>query len=199
MFNTPDENKAYIVNHTLTNKSLVLVGLMGAGKSAIGRRIAAFLDMTFVDADQEIEIAAGKSIADIFTEHGEAYFRDGEEKVIERLLHQKPSVLATGGGAFMSELTRNNIQKHGISLWLKADIDVLMERVGRRDHRPLLQTEDPRAVMLGLIEARHPYYEMADITIQSRDVPHEVIVNEIIEALMHFDKTAAKPADERSF
>lgn len=182
--NRPD--KKHIVRSILATRSLVLIGLMGAGKSAIGRRVAALIDMPFVDADTEIEQAAGKSIADIFKDHGEASFRDGEVKVIERLLNDGPMVLATGGGAFMNETTRRNIARLGISLWLKADIDVLMERVGRRDHRPLLRTADPKAVMLGLMEERYPVYAAADITVQSRDVPHEVIVDEILSGLLAF-------------
>lgn len=169
----------------LGDRCLVFVGLMGAGKSAIGRRVAAQLNLPFLDADNEIEAAAGKTIVDIFAEHGEAYFRDGEEKVIERLLNTGPSVLATGGGAFMSARTRDNISKTGLSLWLKADIDLLMERVSRRDHRPLLQADDPRGVLLDLMEKRDPFYALADLTIESRDVPHEDIVNEIIHELAH--------------
>ena len=171
------------VKNVLSTKSLILVGLMGAGKSAIGRRVASRLQMKFLDADTEIELAAGQSISDIFAEHGEAYFRDREEKIIERLLVDGPLILATGGGAFMSEVTRKNIKAHGISVWLRAELDVLMERVGRRDHRPLLRTEDPRAVMQKLIDERYPIYSQSDITVESRDVAHEVIVQEILKAI----------------
>ena len=171
------------VKETLSHKLLVLVGLMGAGKSAIGRRIAARLNMKFLDADTEIELAAGQSISDIFAEHGEAHFRDREEKIIERLLVDGPVILATGGGAFMSEVTRANIKTNGLSVWLRADLDVLMERVGRRDHRPLLKTEDPRAVMQNLIDQRYPIYAQSDIIVESRDVAHEVIVHEILTAI----------------
>ena len=171
------------VKNVLSTKSLILVGLMGAGKSAIGRRVASRLQMKFLDADTEIELAAGQSISDIFAEHGEAYFRDREEKIIERLLMDGPLILATGGGAFMSEVTRQNIKTHGISVWLRAELDVLMERVGRRDHRPLLRTEDPRAVMQKLIDERYPIYSQSDITVESRDVAHEVIVQEILKAI----------------
>lgn len=171
------------VKNVLSTKSLILVGLMGAGKSAIGRRVASRLQMKFLDADTEIELAAGQSISDIFAEHGEAYFRDREEKIIERLLVDGPLILATGGGAFMSEVTRQNIKAHGISVWLHAELDVLMERVGRRDHRPLLRTEDPRAVMQKLIDERYPIYSQSDITVESRDVAHEVIVQEILKAI----------------
>lgn len=171
------------VKTILSEKSLVLVGLMGAGKSAIGRRIASRLQMKFLDADTEIETAAGQSISNIFAEHGEAYFRDREEKIIERLLVDGPLILATGGGAFMSSVTRNNIKTHGVSVWLRAELDVLMERVGRRDHRPLLQTSNPTEVMQKLIDERYPIYSQSDITVESRDVAHEVIVQEILKAI----------------
>jgi shikimate kinase len=167
----------------LGSRSLVLVGLMGCGKSAIGRRLATHLSLPFVDADDEIVKAAGKSINDIFAEHGEAHFRDGERRVIARLLGAGPQVLATGGGAFMNEETRANIKAHGISIWLKAELSVLMRRVSRRDNRPLLKVADPEAVMRSLIETRYPVYAGADITVESRDVPHDVIVGEILAAL----------------
>ncbi len=171
------------IKEALKGRSIVLVGLMGAGKSAIGKRLAALLDLSFADADDEIEAAAGKTIKDIFAEHGEAYFRDGEQRVIMRLLQGGPQVLATGGGAFMNETTRQNVVEAGVSIWLKADLDVLMERVGRRTHRPLLQTDNPRGVMQKLMDERYPVYSGADITIHSRDVTHEVILDEIIVAL----------------
>jgi shikimate kinase len=164
-------------------KSLVLIGLMGAGKSAIGRRLAITLGLPFADADHEIEIAAGKTINEIFAENGEAYFRDGERRVIARLLEDGCKVLATGGGAFMNDETRARINTSGISIWLKADLDLLMHRVSRRDTRPLLRAPDPRAVMEKLIAQRHPIYSQADITIRSRDVAHEIIVEEIIAAI----------------
>lgn len=188
-----DETKEFIVHQVLKTRSLVLIGLMGAGKSAIGRRVAAFLDMPFMDADHEIEVAAGQSIADIFADHGEAFFRSGEERVIERLLNAGPMVLATGGGAFMSQVTQNNIKAHGVSLWLSADLDILMERVSRRDHRPLLRTEDPRGVMQKLMDERYPVYSLADITVMSRNEPHEVIVDEILEALIAFHQSNVAP------
>ncbi|MFQ5626867.1 MAG: shikimate kinase [Methyloligellaceae bacterium] len=167
----------------LGNSSVVLIGLMGAGKTAIGRRLAARLRIAFVDADTEIERAAGKSISDIFADHGEAHFRDGERKVIARLLASGPQVLATGGGAYMNEKIRETVAKRGISVWLKAELNILMERVGRRDHRPLLKTSDPKKVMKRLMDERHPVYANADITVESRDVPHDVIVSEIMNAL----------------
>jgi shikimate kinase len=165
-------------------KSFVLVGLMGAGKSAIGRRLANRLDVPFADADQEIEKAAGKTVKDIFSDHGEAYFRDGERRVIGRLLDDGPRIIATGGGAFMNADLRAEIRKKGVSIWLKADLDVLMERVSRRDTRPLLNNGSPRAVMEALMEQRYPVYATADITVTSRDVPHDMIVNEILDALL---------------
>jgi len=171
------------IREALGRKSVVLIGLMGAGKTAIGRRLAKRLDLNFTDADSEIEQAAGQNITDIFSEHGEAYFRDGEQRVIARLLKNGPQVLATGGGAYMSERTRGNITRHGVSVWLKAELDVLLERTGRRDNRPLLKAGDPEAVLKRLIDERYPVYANADITVQSRDVAHEVIVDEILTAL----------------
>jgi shikimate kinase len=162
---------------------VVLIGLMGAGKTAIGRRLANRLGLNFVDADTEIEQAAGKSISDIFADHGEAHFRNGERRVITRLLGDGPQVLATGGGAYMNDETRKTIAKYGVSVWLKADLKVLMERVVRRDHRPLLKTKDPEAVMKRLMDERYPVYSSSDVMVRSRDVPHEVIVDEIMAAL----------------
>ncbi|MHA1164306.1 MAG: shikimate kinase [Alphaproteobacteria bacterium] len=176
--------KSRTVRENLSGRSVVLIGLMGAGKTAIGRRLATRLKLEFIDADTEIERAAGKSVSDIFTDHGEDHFRDGERKVIARLLGSGPQVLATGGGAYMNEETRNTIEQYGISVWLKGDLKVLMERVVRRDHRPLLKTGDPEAVMKRLMDERYPVYASADITVQSRDVPHEVIVTEIMNALV---------------
>jgi shikimate kinase len=167
----------------LGSRSIVLVGMMGAGKSTIGRRLAARLRLPFVDADMEIEAAAGMSIPDIFETHGEPHFRDGEARVIARLLDSGPNVLATGGGAFMREETRARIGSKAVSIWLKADADIIMKRVKRRADRPLLQTADPAATVGRLIEEREPVYQGADITIWSRDVPHEKIVDECMEAL----------------
>jgi shikimate kinase len=171
------------IRKRLGTRSIVLIGLMGAGKTAVGRRLANRLGLDFTDADTEIEIAAGKSISDIFADHGEAYFRRGEEKVIARLLKSGPQVLATGGGAYISEKTRKAIHEQGIAVWLKADLNVLLERVGRRDNRPLLKTGDPEAIMKKLMDERYPVYAEADIAVQSRDVAHDVIVGEIIAAL----------------
>ncbi len=164
-------------------RSVVLVGMMGAGKSTIGRRLSARLHLPFLDADTEIEAAAGMSIPDIFETHGEPHFRDGEARVIARLLDSGPAVIATGGGAFMREETRGRISDKAVSIWLKADADIIMKRVKRRADRPLLQTVDPAATVGRLIEEREPVYQRADLTIWSRDVPHEKIVDECLGAL----------------
>ena len=168
----------------LGNRSLVLVGLMGCGKSSVGRRLATVLDLPFLDADEEIERAAGQTIPEIFEAHGEAHFRDGERKVIARLLQAGPQVLATGGGAFMAEETRERIRERGLSIWLRAEIAILMRRVARRDNRPLLKTTDPEARMRMLMAERHPVYAEADVFIDSREVPHDIIVDEVIRALI---------------
>ena len=167
----------------LRKRTIALVGLMGAGKSSIGRRLANALGLPFVDADEEVEKAAGRSIPDIFEELGEAAFRDGERRVIARLLDGPAQVLATGGGAFISPQTRAKIHERGISVWLKADIDVLSRRLRRRSDRPLLKTADPTATLAGLLDARNPVYGEANVVVMSRDVPHEVIVEEIVTAL----------------
>lgn len=171
------------ISAALGTRSIVLVGMMGAGKSTIGRRLSARLRLPFLDADFEIEAAAGMSIPDIFEAHGEPHFRDGEARVIARLLDNGPAVLATGGGAFLREETRNRIHAKAVSIWLKADADVIMKRVKRRADRPLLQTADPAATVERLIREREPVYQYADLTVWSRDVPHEKIVDECIEAL----------------
>jgi 3-dehydroquinate synthase len=172
------------ISAALERRSIVLVGMMGVGKSTIGRRLAARLRLPFFDADIEIEAAAGMSIPDIFLAHGEPYFRDGEARVIARLLNSGPAVIATGGGAFTErEETRQRIRDKAVSIWLKADVDVIMKRVKRRADRPLLQTEDPVATVSRLLEAREPVYQNADLKILSRDVPHDRIVDECIDAL----------------
>jgi shikimate kinase len=171
------------ITAALGTRSVVLVGMMGAGKSTIGRRLSGRLRLPFLDADTEIEAAAGMSIPDIFETHGEPHFRDGEARVIARLLDGGPVVLATGGGAFMREDTRARIHDKAVSIWLKADAEIIMKRVKRRADRPLLQTADPAATVGRLIEQREPVYRNADITIWSRDVPHEKIVDECIDAL----------------
>jgi len=171
------------ITAALGARSVVLVGMMGAGKSTIGRRLSARLRLPFLDADVEIEAAAAMSIPEIFETHGEPHFRDGEARVIARLLDSGPAVLATGGGAFMREETRNRIRNQAVSIWLKADADIIMRRVKRRVDRPLLQTADPAATVGRLIEERDPVYQHADLTIWSRDAPHEKIVDECIDAL----------------
>jgi shikimate kinase len=186
----------------LGTRSIVLVGMMGVGKSTIGRRLAARLGLRFFDADVEIEVAhAGMTIPEIFTTHGEPYFRDGEARVIARLLEGGPIVLATGGGAFMREETRTRIAAKAVSIWLRADHDVIMRRVRRRADRPLLQTADPEGTVTRLLTEREPIYGKADLTIASRDVPHDRIVDETIETLRaHLcgESASQPPADVAS-
>jgi shikimate kinase len=165
------------------DKSVVLVGLMGAGKTTIGRRLAKRLGVPFVDADAEIEKAAGCSIKDIFECYGEAAFREGERRVLCRLMAGPPQVVATGGGAFMNDETRRRIREAGVSVWLKADIATLLARVGKRDTRPLLSKGDPETILRELAEKRNPVYAEADIHVESRDGPHDTVVEAIVEAL----------------
>ena len=167
----------------LGRRSIVLVGLMGAGKSTVGRRLAQGLGLPFRDADHEIEAAAGMTIPEIFSIHGETHFRNGERRVIARLLQEGPLVLATGGGAFMNDETRLRISQAGISIWLKADLDVLMRRVRKRSTRPLLQNADPEGTMRRLMEVRYPVYATADLTVESQDGPHDRVVADIRSAL----------------
>ena len=164
-------------------RSVVLVGMMGAGKSSVGRRLASRLGIPFVDADVEIEKAAGMTISEIFAAHGEPYFRAGETRVIARLLEGGPQVLATGGGAFMNADTRAAIRLKGISVWLRATVEVLNRRIKRRGDRPLLKDVDPVETLRRLIEERDPIYAEADLTVESREVPHDTIVDEILEGL----------------
>jgi shikimate kinase len=171
------------IREALSARSIVLIGLMGAGKTAVGRRLANRLDLPFTDADSEIELAAGQTVSELFAEHGEPYFRQGESRVIARLLQGAPQVLATGGGAYMDARTRANIKARAISIWLKAELPVLLHRVRRRGNRPLLSSGDPDKVMRELMEKRYPVYAEADITVESRDLPHDVIVAEVVEAL----------------
>jgi len=167
----------------LGGRSVVLVGMMGAGKTSVGKRLAHRLGLTFVDADVAIEDAAKKSVSEIFAQHGEEYFRQGERRVIARLLREPRQIIATGGGAFMNDETRAAIVGVGISIWLKADWELLYERVRRRPTRPLLQTADPEGTLRGLVEARYPVYALADMTVQSIDVPHEAMVDAVVDAL----------------
>jgi shikimate kinase len=167
----------------LGSRAIVLVGLMGAGKTTIGRRLAGRLSLPFKDADLEIETAAGMSVPDIFAIYGEAAFRDTERRVIARLLGQGPLVLATGGGAYMHPQTRERIREFGLSIWLKADHETLMRRVRRRSNRPLLKTADPDETMRRLIAERHPVYAEAEWTIESNDGSHDRVVQAVIDAL----------------
>ena len=170
-------------------RSIVLVGLMGAGKSTVGRRLATALHLPFYDADQEIETAAGCTISDFFERYGEQAFRDGERRVIARLLDGPRHVLATGGGAFMDAGTRELIKHQGLSIWLRAGIELLMTRVAKRQTRPLLQTGDPRATMEKLMAERYPTYALADLTIESNGGPHDTVVQQI---LAHLSATGVK-------
>jgi shikimate kinase len=171
------------IRRRLGSRSVVLVGLMGAGKSTVGRRLATKLALPFFDADQEIESAAGMSVQDIFSVYGEPYFREGERKVIARLLQEGPIVLATGGGAFMNEETRATVARAGLSIWLRAELPVLMRRVRKRANRPLLNTEDPEDTMRRLIAIRYPVYAQADLTVESHEAPHDRVVAEVMRVL----------------
>lgn len=164
-------------------RTVALVGMMGAGKSSVGRRLAARLDVPFKDADAEIETAAGCTISEIFERYGEPAFRDGERRVIARLLSEAPHVLATGGGAFMDAKTRENVKQSSVSVWIKAPIEILLQRVKRRDNRPLLKTGDPKETLTRLLKEREPVYAEADLTIESEEGPHARAVDRIIAAL----------------
>jgi shikimate kinase len=167
----------------LRRRTIALVGLMGVGKSSVGRRLANTLDLSFRDADTEVEAAAGRSIPDIFNELGEAEFRTGERKVIARLLDEPPHVLATGGGAFMDPKTRELIKAKAVSVWIKTDLEVLARRIGRKDTRPLLIGKDPMEVLKAQAEARYPTYAQADITVETGDAAHHVSVDQLLRAL----------------
>lgn len=171
------------MTNALNARTIALIGLPGVGKSSIGRRLATALDMPFRDADEEVERAAGRTISEIFAERGETEFRNGERRVIARLLDEPPHVLATGGGAFMNPDTRRLIREKAVSVWLRADIEVLARRVARKSNRPLLRDRDPLEVLTALAEARHPVYAEADITIDSVESPHAAAVQAIIAAL----------------
>jgi len=194
---SPERASAAAILGLLGSRSIVLVGMMGVGKSSIGRRLAARLGVPFVDADAEIEKAAGMSIADIFARQGEADFRSGEARVIARLLDGGPQVLATGGGAVMNADTRAAIKAKGVSIWLSAELDVLMRRINKRKNdRPMLQTADPAATLRKLLVAREPAYAQADLTVQSREVPHDAIVSEIMMSLAAFLNAPRSPQQE---
>jgi shikimate kinase len=182
------------IRNRLGRRSIVLVGMMGVGKSSVGRRLAARLGIPFADADTEIEKAAGMSIADVFARHGEADFRSGEARVIARLLESGPQVLATGGGAFMNVKTRDAIRAKGVSIWLKAEFEVLLRRISkRRNERPLLQTDDPAETLRTLLAEREPIYAQADLTVHSRDVSHDAIIADIMTALASFLHVTVSP------
>lgn len=167
----------------LAGRNVVFVGLMGAGKSAIGRMVAQQLKVSFIDTDVEIERVSRMTIAELFATYGEEEFRALETRVVKRLLRGGPKVISTGGGAFINDNTRRHITHGSVSLWLKADIEVLWERVNKRDHRPLLKTENPKATLAALMEKRYPIYAEADLTIESRDVRKEIIVTEVLAAI----------------
>ncbi len=176
-------------------RSIVLVGLMGAGKSSIGRRLGAGLGCPFVDADREIEKAGGCTIEEIFERHGEAAFRDGERRVIARLLGDPRQVLATGGGAFMDPRTRAAIRERGISVWLRADLDLLVRRTGRRNNRPLLKGKDRRVILQGLMDERYPVYAEADVAVDIDDSPPDVTTNRVRAAIEAFMLAQEGPPD----
>lgn len=167
----------------LGSRSIVFVGLMGAGKTAIGRKVSQLLGLPFVDSDHEIEHVSRMTIPDLFAHYGEAEFRALEQRVIERLLKEGPQVFSTGGGAFMNAQTRAGIAAHGVSVWLKADLDVLMNRVAKKPNRPLLKDPNPRAVMRRLMTERYPVYATADVTVVTRDEKREIIAAEVVAAL----------------
>lgn len=170
----------------LKRRNLVFVGLMGAGKSAIGRLVANQLGLPFVDTDHEIERVSRMSISELFSTYGESEFRALEGRVIRRLLRSGPKVVSTGGGAFINDKTRKHIERGGISIWLKADLDVLWDRVNKRDHRPLLKTENPKQTLENLMNERYPIYQRANLTVVSRDVRKEVISAEVMEAVIAY-------------
>ena len=175
----------------LRARTITLVGLMGSGKSSVGKRLAQALDLPFRDADDEVETAAGRSIPEIFEQLGEPAFRDGERRVIARLLEGPPIVLATGGGAFMNSETREIIKARSVSVWLKADLPILAKRVARKDNRPLLTGKDPLAVLTEQAAVRYPAYAQADITVETGDTPHQVSVDQVMRALTNWQARSA--------
>lgn len=179
------QNRGRLAKDVLGKRTLVFVGLMGAGKSVIGKMSASAMKIPFVDSDQEIEKVSRMSITDLFDTYGEAEFRALEERVIRRLLQEGPMILSTGGGAFINDRTRSVIKQRGLSVWLRADLDILWERVRKRSHRPLLQTADPMGTLSALLDARYPVYGEADLVVQSRDVSKEKIVGEVLDAVVN--------------
>lgn len=192
------ERRAVALRRFVPCRTIVLVGLMGAGKTKIGRRLAIRLGLPFFDSDLEIEAAAGETIEEIFANRGERVFREGERRVITRLLARSTHVLATGGGAFMDPLTRAVVRRRGVSLWLRADLDVLVHRVSRRSDRPLLKAGDPRAILAELVERRHPTYGQADITVDSGEGSPEATVNRVIAAISTCPIASTPPDAERN-
>jgi shikimate kinase len=190
LVNRPDaatrQARAEELVERLAGKPIVLVGMMGVGKTTIGRRVAAKLSRQFLDSDEEIEKAAQMSIPEIFEQRGEGEFRAGETRVIARVLKDNDIVLATGGGAFVNAETRALVKEGAVSVWLKANADILFERVSRRSNRPLLKTANPRATLEKLIEERYPIYAEADITVLSREVPQDVVAHDVIDAVLNF-------------
>jgi len=184
-------------NQSGPRSTVVLIGLMGSGKTSIGRRLAARLGIQFIDADTEIEAAAGSSIHDIFELHGEQAFRDGERRVIARLLDGPVQVLATGGGAFMTDETRARISQSAVSVWLRASLDTLVKRVERsRTRRPLLEAGDPREILSSLVEERYPVYGEADIIVETGEGPHEPVVETIVQELRTFWQASGDDGDD---
>lgn len=194
--NPPDEGRVALLER-LGRRSIIFVGLMGAGKTAIGRKVAAMLSLPFIDSDQEIESVSRMTVPELFERYGEPEFRALEQRVILRLLENGPQVLSTGGGAFMNAQTREAIASHGVSVWLKADLDLLMERVSKKQNRPLLKNPDPRGVLERLMSERYPVYATADITVPTRDDRKEVIAGEVVCALCaHLGVAAIATSDE---
>ena len=189
------DRKREMLQQLIGDRPIVLIGMMGAGKTTVGRRLAARLGRHFVASDEEVEQAAGMAIEEIFAAHGEADFRSGEVKVIARLLKEGGIVLGTGGGAFMNADTRALIKQSAVSVWIKADFELLFQRVSRRSNRPLLKTANPRETLQKLIDARYPTYAEADITITSRDVPQDQVASEVIDAIIAYFGAPAVPQE----
>lgn len=181
------------IDQPFIDRPIALVGMMGAGKSTIGRRLAARLDLPFIDADHEIEMAAGRSVSEIFEEFGEAAFRDGERRVFGRLVKSGPCVLATGGGAFLDDEIRRLLSEHCVSVWLNASLDTLVERTSRKDTRPLLRGGDPREILENMLAERGPVYAGADIQVESGVGPHREVVDNILDALTDLSAGPSAP------
>lgn len=181
----------------LGGRSVVFVGLMGAGKTVIGRKVAGMLGLSFIDSDHEIEAVSRMTVPELFETYGEAEFRSLERRVIGRLLKAGPQVVSTGGGAFINESTRRAVGRNGVSVWLRADLDTLMERVSKRQDRPLLKNADPRAVMERLMRERYPIYGLADVTVQTRDERKEIIADEVLAALAQYLGSASRNRNDR--